>query len=169
MIERCIYQQVAEKLFKGKVIIVSGARQTGKSTLLKRLLTNNPEKSIYLDCDDPNTRNLLQNQSTPNLVRLLGNQKLVFIDEAQRVEDIGLSLKQMYDNVPGCQIIVSGSSAFELSNKINEPLTGRKFEYTLFPLSFNELANHSSLFDETRLLETRMIYGYYPDIVNVIL
>ncbi len=157
---------IEEKLFSGKVIIISGARQTGKSTLMKHLLKVSDKKTRYLDCDDPQTRSLLENQSTPNLLRVMGNADLVFIDEAQRVANIGLTLKQMHDNMHDCQIVVSGSSSFELSNSINEPLTGRKWEYQLFPLSFTELSEHTSWFDEIRLLETRLVYGSYPDVVN---
>jgi predicted AAA+ superfamily ATPase len=166
MIKRQITDIVENKLFTSKVIIITGARQTGKSTLLKHIQKNNSKKSLFLDCDDPQTRSILQNQSTPNLLRLIGNSKLVFIDEAQRVENIGLTLKQIHDNKPECQLIVSGSSSFELSNKINEPLTGRKWEYQLFPISFTELVKHNSWFDELRLLQTRLIYGSYPDVIN---
>lgn len=166
MIKREITNIIEKKLFTGKVIIISGARQTGKSTLMKHIQKTSDKKTLYLDCDDPQTRSILQNQTTPNLLRLLGNNEIVFIDEAQRVENIGLTLKQMHDNKPKCQLIVSGSSAFELSNNINEPLTGRKWEYQIYPISFTELQNHTSWFDEVRLLNTRLLYGLYPDVIN---
>lgn len=166
MIGRLLSGIVSEKLFKGKVVIVLGARQTGKTTLLKMLQHQYPGKSLFLDCDDPQTRALLQHQSTPNLKRLISGTSLLIIDEAQRVENIGLSVKQIHDHNPECQLVVSGSSALELSNSINEPLTGRKWEYQLFPLSFQEMAKHHSWFEETRLLETRLVYGSYPDVIN---
>jgi predicted AAA+ superfamily ATPase len=166
MIARILNKKIKDKLFSGKVILITGPRQSGKSTIMRNLQKQTDKKSLFLDCDDPQTRNILQNQSTPNLLRLVSDNEIIFIDEAQRVENIGLTLKQIYDNQNNCQLIVSGSSAFELSNKINEPLTGRKWEYELFPLSFGEMQNHTSWFDEMRLLETRMIYGYYPDVIN---
>lgn len=166
MITRILYNTIVKKLFSGKVIIILGARQTGKSTLMKEIQKSRNEKHLFLDCDDPQTRSLLQNQSTPNLLRLIGDNMLIFIDEAQRVENIGLTIKQIHDNKVGIQIIVSGSSAFELTSKINEPLTGRKWEYFLYPVSFNEMQESTSWFDEVRLLETRLIYGSYPDVIN---
>ncbi len=166
MIQRILKNTITEKLFSGKIIIITGARQTGKSTLMKQIQKEQNKKTLYLDCDDPQTRTILQNQSTPNLLRLIGDNEIIFIDEAQRVENIGLTLKQIHDNKTGIQLIVSGSSAFELSNKINEPLTGRKWEYNLYPISFSEMQNHTSWFDEKRMLETRLIYGNYPDVIN---
>ena len=133
---------------------------------MKQIQKEQNKKMLYLDCDDSQTRTILQNQSTPNLLRLIGDNKIIFIDEAQRVENIGLTLKQIHDNKTNIQLIVSGSSAFELSNKINEPLTGRKWEYNLYPISFSEMQNHTSWFDENRMLETRLIYGTYPDVIN---
>ena len=166
MIERILLKNIKNKLFSGKVISIMGARQTGKSTLMKEIQKSVNKKTLFLDCDDPQTRNILQNQSTLNLLRLIGDNEIVFIDEAQRVENIGLTLKQIHDNNDKCQLIVSGSSAFELANTINEPLTGRNREYQLFPISFQELKNHTSWFDEIRLLEARLIFGTYPDVIN---
>lgn len=166
MVVRILLKRLKDKLFKGKVLIILGARKVGRSTILRTLQTMMSEKSIFLDCDDPNTRKLLQNQSTPHLLKTVGNNEIIFIDEAQRVENIGLSIKQIHDNSSKVQIIISGSSALELSNTINESLTGRKFEYVLHPLSFSELAEHTSWFDEVRLLENRLVYGYYPDVIN---
>lgn len=166
MISRKLLTEIENKLFKNKVIIVLGARQTGKTTLIKELLKNVNVKSLYLECDDPNNRSMLENQSTPNLLRLAGDNKLLVIDEAQRVENIGLTAKQIHDNAESCQIILSGSSALELSNLINEPLTGRKFEYILFPVSFEEMCLSTSWIDENRMLDTRLVFGYYPDVIN---
>ncbi|MFW6019526.1 MAG: ATP-binding protein [Bacteroidales bacterium] len=166
MIERTLTDIISGKLFTGKVIQILGARQTGKSTLLRHIQQKTNRKTLYLDCDDPQSRTMLQNQSTPNLLRLIGNNEIVFIDEAQRVENIGLSIKQIHDNKIDCQLIVSGSSSLELSNKINEPLTGRKWEYHLFPLSFAEMQNYTSWFDEIRMLKPRLVYGSYPDVIN---
>ena len=166
MIDRSLNQTITDKLFKGKVIMLLGARQTGKSTLFRNIITKTGKKVLFFDGDDPQTRIMLKDQSTPNLLRMIGDNEIVIIDEAQRIENIGLTIKQMHDNKPECQILVSGSSALELSNMINEPLTGRKWEYQLFTLSFNELQNHFGLFDEMRSLESRIIFGSYPDVIN---
>jgi len=166
MIERQLTSLLVDKLNTNKVIVLLGARQTGKSTLLKHIQSQLTEKSLFLDADDPMTRALLENQSTPNLLRLMGDYIYFFIDEAQRVKNIGLTVKQMHDANTGCHIIVSGSSALELSNAINEPLTGRKWEYQLFPLSFQELQQDKNWLNEVQLLDTRLIFGSYPDLVN---
>ncbi len=108
----------------------------------------------------------LQNSTSTELKGIIGDAKFVFIDEAQRIENIGLCLKLIVDNIKGVKVIASGSSAFDLANKISEPLTGRKWEFFLHTLSRRELAIHSSQEEENRLLEKRMIYGYYPDVVN---
>jgi predicted AAA+ superfamily ATPase len=97
---------------------------------------------------------------------MIGNHKTVIIDEAQRIKNIGVCIKLIVDNIKGVKVIATGSSAFELANKINEPLTGRKWEYMLFPLSYREMVNHGGQLQERRLLEQRMLYGYYPEVIN---
>lgn len=114
--------------------------------------------------DDADVREAL---STPNPVKinpLIGSHKIIVVDEAQRIPDTGLVLKIIHDNYPDIQLIVTGSSSFELAGKINEPMTGRKFEFFLHPFSFGEMIDHHSFLTEKRLLEQRMIFGYYPDI-----
>lgn len=165
MIERSLDKLLAEKLFKGKAIVLIGARQVGKTTLLKNLVKG-MDSLIWLNGDDIEVRTLLQNVSTMKLKSLLGKNKTLVIDEAQRIENIGLKMKLVTDNFVDVQLILTGSSSFDLANKINEPLTGRKWEYTLFPLSFGELANHNGTFDEIRHLPLRLVYGSYPDVVN---
>lgn len=165
MIERSLDKLIAEKLFKGKAIVLIGARQVGKTTLLKNLVKG-MDSLIWLNGDDIEVRTLLQNVSTMKLKSLLGKNKTLVIDEAQRIENIGLKMKLVTDNFVDVQLILTGSSSFDLANKINEPLTGRKWEYTLFPLSFGELANHNDTFDEIRHLPLRLVYGSYPDVVN---
>jgi predicted AAA+ superfamily ATPase len=167
MLERDIYDLVDKALFKGKVIIITGARQTGKTTFLKQLASGkNAEDILFLNCDEPDIRSQLENVTSARLRVLIGSHKFVLIDEAQRVENIGLTLKLIIDNIGGVQIIATGSSAFDLRNKLNEPLTGRKFEFHLYPFSTGELIKQSSVTEERRLLEQRLIYGMYPDIVN---
>lgn len=166
MIQRMIQSSIQLDLFKGKAIIISGPRQVGKTTLLKELDRLNPGKSLWLNCDEPDIRLLLEEVTSTALKSLIGDHKIVFIDEAQRVKNIGLTLKILVDNLPDLQVIATGSSALELANHINEPLTGRKWEYQLYPLSTMEMVHHSSLLEEGRLLQQRLIYGFYPDIIN---
>lgn len=165
MINRAIKSQVENKLFKGKALILFGPRQVGKTTLITSLLTDK-EKVIYLNGDEADVRTLLSNTTSARLKTIIGDNKVVFIDEAQRIENIGITLKLFTDQIKEVQVIASGSSAFELANRINEPLTGRKYEFHLYPLSFGEMASHHGLLEEKRLLKHRMIYGYYPEIVT---
>lgn len=164
-IERELFETIQKNLFKHKVILLFGARQTGKTTLLKKLI-GKKESVLWLNGDESDVRLMLQNQSSTSLKALIGNHKTVIIDEAQRIDEIGLTIKLVHDNYPDIKIIATGSSAFELRNKTNEPLTGRKLEYKLYPFSTKELINYHGILNESRLLQHRLIYGYYPDIVN---
>lgn len=166
MIKRAIYDQIISNLFKGKAIIITGPRQVGKTTLLQVIMEQADGKVLYLNCDEPDIRPMLANASSTSLKALIGDNTLVLIDEAQRVKNIGLTLKLLIDNFKDIQVIATGSSALELANEINEPLTGRKREYHLYPFSTKEMVANSSVLQESRLLEQRMIYGFYPDIVN---
>ena len=141
-----------------------GARQVGKSTLLHSLLDRD-ETVLWLNGDDDDVRELFRSISSTRLKAIVGNRKTVVIDEAQRIEDIGLRLKLITDQMPGVQVIATGSSSFELSSKVNEPLTGRKRELKLFPLSFREMVSHTSFLEERRMIPHRLIYGYYPEVV----
>ncbi|MFC2139359.1 ATP-binding protein [Bacteroidota bacterium] len=165
MIKRSIQNKIESKFFKGKAIIIIGARQVGKTTLLKMIADNFDGKSIYLNCDEPDIRAQLTDATSTKLNSLVGDHKLVLIDEAQRMKNIGITLKLFTDQLGSHQIIASGSSAFELSNEINEPLTGRKFEFDLYPISFKELADVYGKLETNRLLEERLIYGMYPEII----
>lgn len=165
MINRILYKTILSKLFKGKAIILVGARQVGKTTLLKSLLRDNSEL-LWLNGDELDIQQLFLNISATRLKAVIGNNKIVVIDEAQRIENIGLRLKLITDSIPEIQLIATGSSSFDLANKINEPLTGRKWEYKLYPLSFGEMVEHHGLIEEKRLIPHRLIYGYYPDLVN---
>lgn len=167
MIKRDILTSIRDRFFKGKVIVLTGPRQVGKTTLLKQLTEDIDLSTVLsLNCDEPDICLLLQNVTSTQLKNLVGNHTLILIDEAQKVDNIGLTLKLMVDNMPDIQIIATGSSSFDLRNKLNEPLTGRKFEYHLYPFSTNELIQHTSMIIERRMLEQRMIYGLYPDVIN---
>jgi hypothetical protein len=166
MFNRVIEKSIMESFGKKKVIILSGARQVGKTTIAKKIANKSNMKVLWLNGDEPDARKMLTDVTSVELQALVGNHKLVVIDEAQRVLNIGITLKLMVDNLKDVQILATGSSSFELANHINEPLTGRKYDYFLFPLSFSELANHKSVLNEKRSLENRLIYGSYPDVVN---
>lgn len=166
MIQRELRSIIESKLFQKKAIIIVGPRQVGKTTLLKQIIGSSSKKTLYLNCDEPDVRERLESVTSTQLKALIGDAEMISIDEAQRVNNIGLTLKLIIDNIPDKQLLVTGSSALELSNTINEPLTGRKFEYNLFPFSFQELSESADLLTEQRLLEKRLIYGYYPDVVN---
>ncbi|MBR4329028.1 MAG: ATP-binding protein, partial [Candidatus Riflebacteria bacterium] len=143
-----------------------GPRQCGKTTLLKMLVEKKKLPYLWLNCDEPDMRLLLSNKTSTNLKQLVKGKKLLIIDEAQRVENIGLTLKIISDNIPDLITIASGSSSFELANTIKEPLTGRKLEFILLPFSITETINYTNTIEEKRLLDSRLIYGLYPDVYN---
>ena len=165
MITRCIEENILPLLGGRKVIIIMGARQVGKSTLLSQLLGNR-EDVIWMNGDEPDIQDLFQDMTSTRIKVILGNKKILAIDEAQRIPNIGLRLKLITDQIPEVQVIATGSSSFELANKVNESLTGRKREFKMFPLTFGEMAKHTSFLEESRLIPHRMIYGYYPEIVT---
>jgi len=166
MITRIIERQIFNRLFKGKAIIIFGPRQSGKTTLINSIIAKRKEKCLLLNADEPDIRDVLFNATSSRLRKFFGDNKIVIIDEAQRVNDIGLTLKIITDNIKEIQLIATGSSSFELSNKTQEHLTGRKYEFLLLPLSFEEMVKHHSILEEKRLIEHRLIYGYYPEIVT---
>lgn len=166
MISRLLEDIILKKLDKRKAIIILGARQTGKTTLVKKILSENQLPSIFLNADKPLIQQQLTNPVVENLKQIFGKAKLVVIDEAQRIKNIGITLKIIYDEIPEVQLIVTGSSAFELSNTINEPLTGRKLEYKLFPISWKELVENTSYLDALVQLENRILFGMYPEIIT---
>ena len=165
MIKREIHSSINDKLFKGKLIIIYGACQVGKTTLLESFQENHTDSQIYLNCDEPDIREQLTNATSTKLKSIVGKKKLVLIDEAQRVKNIGITLKLFADQLKNVQVIATGSSVFELSNEINESLTGRKHEFILYPFSVRELIREYGWMETHRLLEERLIYGMYPEIV----
>lgn len=167
-IQRDLKAVLESKIGKGKVLLLIGPRQVGKTTLLKNILTSvSSEKKVqFWNCDESDARQFLSEANSSKLKSFVGNSDFIVIDEAQRVKDIGLTIKLLHDSFPNVQLAVTGSSSLDLSNSINEPLTGRKFEYNLFPFSTNELVNHTSMLEEMRQLQNRLVYGFYPDIVN---
>lgn len=165
MIERKLDKIIKKQLFKGKVIVIVGPRQVGKTTLLGELVRKSDKRVLALNCDEPEVQTMLTNTNVAKLRAIIGNNELLVIDEAQKVDNIGLTLKLIVDNIKSVQVVASGSSAFELRSRLNEPLTGRKFEYQMFPISSSEIIDTFGLMEERRTLENRLVYGSYPDIV----
>ncbi|VVA44540.1 conserved hypothetical protein [Candidatus Roizmanbacteria bacterium] len=159
---------VKKSLFKGKIIIIYGARQVGKTTLVKKIAKDFGKSFGYLNCDELDVLSQFQKANNSIALRqMMGNNKLVIIDEAQRVRNIGIKLKLIFDNYPEIQLLVTGSSSLDLSNEISEPLTGRCDEYWLFPLSVKEVWQKSDNISRDRDLEKWLIYGSYPEIWNL--
>ncbi len=166
IIHRIILDQIKNSLFKGKTLILLGPRQSGKTTLLEMLSHEINEKVLILDCDEPDIRKELTDASSTQLKQRTGSAKVVMIDEAQRVKNIGITLKLFHDKIKDVQLIVTGSSSLELTGETSEPLTGRKYEYFLYPLSTEEMVSNTDRTIEKRLLKNRLLYGMYPDVIN---
>lgn len=165
-IKRFIQPKIENSLFKGKIVVLYGPRQAGKTTLVKEIQQKYLEDSIYLSCDEPDIRAAFSNATSDKMKVFIGNKRLVILDEAQRVENIGISLKLLVDTFPQIQVIATGSSSFELADKINEPLTGRKKEFFLPPISIQELVQAEGVLAVQRTLEDRLNFGMYPALIT---
>jgi predicted AAA+ superfamily ATPase len=165
MVERLLNQVLKDRWNSGKVLVLLGPRQVGKTTLLKSLCAEQGSY-LYLNADDPVVAGQLANVGEGQLRRIIGSNTTVLIDEAQRVANIGLTLKIIHDQIPEIRLLVSGSSALELANSINEPLTGRKWEYQLYPISYKEWAQWAGYLATLQQFETRLIFGMYPETIN---
>lgn len=166
MIPRTQEQNIRQWLGRGKAIVVLGPRQVGKTTLVRQITQTLSRPSLWLTGDDPETRSLLDNISLARLQTIIGSNEIVVVDEAQRFSNAGLMLKLITDHLPDVQLFVTGSSSLDLASQTKESLTGRKFEYPLYPLSFVEMCAHHGYLAERSLLEHRMLYGYYPEVVQ---
>lgn len=165
MIHRSVADKIEVRVGKGKAIILLGARQIGKSTMLRSMFQNRDDVA-WISGDEPDVVELFDGATSTRLKQYFGSNKILIIDEAQYIPNVGRKLKLFTDFVPDIQIIATGSSAFELMNSVNEPLTGRKWEYQMFPLSFKEMVDHHGLLEEQRSMMHRLIYGYYPEVVT---
>ena len=165
MIPRDVLNLLYNDLHKHKALILLGSRQVGKTTLLQTL-SKNWENVLWLTGDELETQKMFENPTITRFKTELAGVKFLIVDEAQRLPNVGLGLKLITDHLPHIQLLVTGSSAFELSNKLNESLMGRTFEYKLYPISFAEMVKHNSLREEKQLLPYRLVYGYYPDVVT---
>ncbi len=164
MYSRSLREKIENKIGSGKAIVVIGPRQVGKTTLIESILKT--KDYLLLDGDDPKTRTLLTAPNTEQIRTILGKYKYIFIDEAQRIAGVGLTMKIITDRFKDVQLFVSGSSSFDLSNRINEPLTGRKWQYLLFPISWEEFEDHHGYLHAEQQLENRLLFGLYPDVLN---
>lgn len=165
MIPRLLKKNILEDFGRKKVVVILGARQVGKTTLLSKLATAG-DKVLFLNCDNRDDAAAIEGRSSTELASLLSSYDIVFIDEAQRVNNIGLSLKMIGDLKLKTQVVVTGSSSFEMANEISEPATGRVIEHKMYPLSLAETAGAFSEREERRMLEQRMIFGLYPEVVT---
>lgn len=166
MLKRELENTIISKLFSKKSILLVGARQVGKTTLLKQIAKSLQKEIIWLNGDNPEDRTLL-NQMNGNRAKVMFPKgSIIFIDEAQRLENTGITLKVIHDNCEEIQLLATGSSSFELTDKIKESLTGRKWTFKLFPLSFKELLYSSNIPELNRTLETRILFGSYPEVIN---
>jgi len=165
MIQRQLTERIKSKLFLGKVILVSGARQVGKTTLLNAMLEQHSGNIMHLDGDDVTVQDLMNRPNTQQLKQIIGHNSIVFLDEAQRIPEIGLTSKIIVDQFKDVQLILSGSSSFELFSEVNEPLTGRKWSFNLWPVSWLEWQNHAGYVKAAQDLENRLVFGFYPDVL----
>jgi len=165
LIKRELQNIILNLVGKGKAIIILGARQVGKTTMLEKMFSDD-RKVLWLNGDEPEVQTLFEHVSSERLRAIIGDKELIVIDEAQNIDNIGMKLKLITDNIKEVQIIATGSSSFELANKLNEPLTGRKWEYNFFPVSFKEMVGHHGYLKELGMLKHRLIFGYYPEVVS---
>ncbi len=165
MIDRKIKNLITAQLGSNKAIIIMGARQVGKSTLLMQMFAGQ-ENVLWLNGDETDVRGLFENITSTRLKAIIGQNKIVVIDEAQRISDIGLKLKLVTDQIAGVQVIATGSSSFDLANKVNESLAGRKRQIHMSPLMFSEMVDNVGFIEEKRMLPHRLVFGYYPEVVT---
>lgn len=166
MLERVLQSRILQRVDYKKAILISGPRQVGKTTLSKQICRALDDEAIYFNADEAATRNIWQDTQLELLKQSISGKKLVVVDEAQMISDIGLICKQLIDAELGIQLILTGSSAFNIANITQEPLTGRKWEYFLYPLSFGELAKYEGLADAVKKLPLYLVYGTYPEIIT---
>ncbi len=165
-IQRLLLSQLKNALFPGKVLVLYGPRQVGKTTMVKDLLASISLRSKFINADELIYREALASQSRQRLGEVLGDAELLVIDEAQRVAEIGLNLKILIDSYPHAMILATGSASFDLANKISEPLTGRKLTFTLYPVSYPELKQTLGVIEARSQLERWLVWGGYPAIVT---
>lgn len=165
MIKRAIEERIHNALAKKKVVTIMGPRQVGKSTLAGAMI---PDDANVLEINGDNTdvQTMFVNVDDTKMKVLIGNKNFLLVDEAQKIGNVGNMLKIAAEKFDDVKVIVTGSSAFKLAEAVNESLTGRKREFRLYPLSFKEMADETSALEESRMIDHRLIYGYYPEVVT---
>jgi len=166
-LKRDITENIIKKLQPNKVVIVFGARRVGKTVLVKEILETIDEPILSLNGEDINVHDKLAIRSVENYKQLIGSYRVLYIDEAQKIPDIGLKLKLMVDEIEGLKIIISGSSSFDISKEAGEPLTGRKYTFNLFALSENEYTQIENSISKIDKLRERLIFGNYPELLHL--
>jgi len=165
-ITRYIKENIIKKLQANKVVVLYGPRRIGKTTLVKDILEDIKEEYLFLNGENNSVQKWLSSQELDVLKRYIGNYKFVIIDEAQKIDKIGLNLKIIVDHIDDIKILATGSSSFELANQVGEPLVGRKWQFTLYPIAQLELQKEENLSETENNLDLRLIYGVYPDVVT---
>jgi uncharacterized protein len=166
MIPRLLESVIKQRIDYSKAIVVLGPRQVGKTTLLNKIAAELSPACLYLNGDDPAVRLAWNNPTQAFVQNYIGKAKIIFVDEAQRIENFGQSAKMIIDAKQGIQLFISGSSSLDISSKINEPLTGRKWEYGLYPLSWREIKDHFSFSAAILRLEDLLVTGMYPEVIT---
>lgn len=166
-IKRALQDKITDRIRPGKAIIIYGARRVGKTVLLRKIISEYKGKTMLLNGEDYDVQTMLSNRSIANYRHLFGGVELLAIDEAQNISDIGQILKLIVDEIPGICVIASGSSSFDLLNKTGEPLVGRSYRFYLSSLSYQEIATIENPLEVVQNIETRLLYGSYPEVVTM--
>ncbi len=168
-INRSISEQIKEDLLRdNKIVILYGSRQVGKTTLANKILDELNFKTLRINAEEMQYQSVLSSRDLKKLQALIGGHEILFIDEAQYIKEAGLNLKLIHDHIPEVKVLVTGSSAFDLANKVSEPLTGRSWKHALYPISYTELSKDKTDFDLSRDLDERLIYGSYPELFSIV-
>ena len=167
-IDRTLYQPVKDKIISSdKITIIYGPRQVGKTTLAHRILQDIPLRKLAINADQQQYVDVLSSRDLARMKLLIEGYELLFIDEAQRIPDIGINLKLLHDSLPQLKIVATGSSSFDLANQVKEPLTGRTWTFTLFPIALRELSNRYNIFELEQSLAEYLVYGTYPEVFSL--
>lgn len=166
-IDRYIQKQLESRIGQQKVLVLYGTRRVGKTFLLEQLAKKYATTSLFLLAEDINVQEKLAQRTVANYEGLFAGKKLIIIDEAQNIPEVGMALKLMIDGIKGITIIASGSSSFDLVNKVGEPLTGRSYTHLLLPVAQCELKKSENVFETLSNLENRLVYGSYPELIQL--
>ncbi len=169
-IPRYLSQSIKNDLSQdNKIVVLFGARQVGKTTLARKILSDLDYKALAINAEQTKYHSILSSKDVNKFQELIADNNLLFIDEAQYIDEIGLNLKLIHDHLPQVKVFVTGSSSFDLANQVAEPLTGRSWKYTLYPISYFELkaSKNLSKFELKDQLEQRLIFGSYPEVFSI--